>query len=458
MKKTIAIVGIAAFGASTLHAQYSPDLTATEKAKLWSISASLRGFYDDNVTTLPKRSLLLPVGVSNPRDGFGIEVSPTIGLNHTGDATTISGRYTYDLKEYFSNPHFTDQSHQLDAKLQHDFSERYKLSVSESFVVAQEPTVIENGALISSPLRANGDNVRNIGKIDFTAELTKLFSLQLGYQNSLYMYNQNANDLAHNDGTAGNSTNPLYPNGYGVVSRSAQLDRMEHLASVNLLWRPVENTTGRFGYMYGQTLYTSQEPIIYGVAALPPVAKNTYSNIRNQRSHYFYVGVDQNFTPELTAQVRVGAEYVDYYASHNHALSPYADASVRYAYAQGSYAQLGVKQVHISTDLVGVNQADPARDEDATSIYLRGNQKIASRLNLSWLGQYQHSTVNGGGSRATGGLNGVAENFYIAQLNLSYQVNNFISAETGYEYDRLKSPLARGYSRNQVYIGIRASY
>jgi hypothetical protein len=48
----------------------------------------------------------------------------------------------YDLK-WYENRSDTDQSHQFNGHLEHEFSERYKLSVNESFVVAQEPTVID---------------------------------------------------------------------------------------------------------------------------------------------------------------------------------------------------------------------------------------------------------------------------------------------------------------------------
>ena len=51
MKKIIASVGLVAAGAASVQAQYAPGLTSQEMTKPWSLSASLRGFYDDNYLT-----------------------------------------------------------------------------------------------------------------------------------------------------------------------------------------------------------------------------------------------------------------------------------------------------------------------------------------------------------------------------------------------------------------------
>ena len=72
MKKIVASVGLFAVGASGVQAASLTALTV-EGAKPWSISATLRGFYDDNVNTAPN-------SVSRT-ESFGFEASPSIGLN-----------------------------------------------------------------------------------------------------------------------------------------------------------------------------------------------------------------------------------------------------------------------------------------------------------------------------------------------------------------------------------------
>ena len=72
MKKIVASVGLVALGASGLYSAPIPGLTE-EGGKNWSVSATLRGFYDDNLNTVH----------SGPakQDTFGIEISPLFALD-----------------------------------------------------------------------------------------------------------------------------------------------------------------------------------------------------------------------------------------------------------------------------------------------------------------------------------------------------------------------------------------
>ncbi len=53
MKKFIVSVGLVAAGSMSLHADYSPD--ASDTSKIWTLSGTLRGFYDDNYLTAPRK-------------------------------------------------------------------------------------------------------------------------------------------------------------------------------------------------------------------------------------------------------------------------------------------------------------------------------------------------------------------------------------------------------------------
>ena len=147
------------FGAAVSHAQYAPGLTPMETQKPWSFAATIRGFYDDNYVTLPKT---IPgstpgtfVNVSR-RDSFGTELSPAVSFNHSVPDTLISASYVYDWAWYQDNGGTSDQSHQFNAKMDHEFSERYKMSLNESFVVAQEPTVVDTSIISTPTVRRRG--------------------------------------------------------------------------------------------------------------------------------------------------------------------------------------------------------------------------------------------------------------------------------------------------------------
>jgi len=444
MNKILTTVGLAALGAASLQAQYAPGLTALEMSKAWSLSVDLRGFYDDNYLTQPKS---FPTGVpgvnGHPISTWGTEISPSAAFNHSVESTLMSASYIYD-ERWNENHSINDQSHQFNGRLEHEFSERYKLSVNESFVMAQEPTVIDP-SIITTPLRLEGNNVRNTGQVDFTAVLTKDFDLHLGYGNTIYHYQQDSELLTM-------TAPPLSAETNGPT-RSGLLDRMEQLATVDLRWKATPETTGILGYQYGHVDYTSPEYIIFPGTA--PVTPGYRSDIRNEDSHYVFVGADESFTPNLNGSIRAGGQYLDYYKYGTSRLSPYVDASLTDQYMPGCSGQLGVKHVHNSTDVAGFIGTTPVLDEESTAVYISDSHKLTERLTATVMGQAQLSTFDGGGS----GYNGKSEDFYVLQVNFSYHFNPWFLTEAGYNFSKLLSDLpGRAYTRDFMYVGLRATY
>jgi hypothetical protein len=430
MKRVIASAGLLALGAAgvqTAHAQ----LTAGSE-KPWSVSATLRGFYDDNYNTQPD-------GVGRV-SSFGFEVKPKLSYNLSTDQTTLDVSYAYTLLYYDARANNKeDQDHDFELALKHEFSPRYSVSFVDSFVIAQEPEVIDPG--LSSPLRSNGDNLRNRAGIMFNAEMTPLLGFELGYANTIYDYKENA----------GNTTTPAFP------SRSALLDRVEHLANIDSRWHLWEQTTAIFGYQFGAVQYTSGENIDSPLPS-PFIASST----RNNYSHYVYVGLEHQFSQSLSASGRVGIQYLDYYNSptgnKGNSLSPYVDLSLSYAYMDGGSLSLGFHHAHNQTDEAAsvLNPGSITLDQESSTVFGSLSQKLtplSPKLTGSLTAQYQNSSFNGGP------FDSETDNIYLVGLNFSYQFNHYISAETGYNYDLLKSDLpSRGYDRNRVYIGVTASY
>jgi len=168
------------------------------------------------------------------------------------------------------------------------------------------------------------------------------------------------------------------------------------------------------------------------------------------------VGAEQNFTSQLTGKARIGAQFTDYPnalpTQDDRVVSPYADASASWAYNPGSYLQLGIKHQRNQTD-VGIGSAGAVQDQESTGIYGVVNHRIAPNLTGSVLGQIQHSSFRGGG------FDGKIDTLGAVGVNFAYQVNAFVTAEAGYNYDRLDSDLAgRSFTRNRIYFGLRATY
>src|SRR5215469_5558263 len=109
MKKLFVSASLAAIGALTLHAdEYAPDFTALDATKPWTVSGTLRGFYDDNFTTSPN---------GHKQGSGGFEFSPQASLIVPLEQTELGLRYTYGLYYYQQrenqgvNP--IDQSHSV---------------------------------------------------------------------------------------------------------------------------------------------------------------------------------------------------------------------------------------------------------------------------------------------------------------------------------------------------------
>jgi hypothetical protein len=423
MRKLLVCAGLAVAGTTVLQAAYTPDLNSMETSKMWSLSGTLRGFYDDNYNTAPS-------GPSK-RDSYGFEISPSFSLNVPLQQTEIGLRYTYGLY-YYQDREETggrpiDQTHQADFWIDHAFSETWKTKIQDSFVVAQDPELLNGGG---TPLRVSGNNIHNDGTITLDTQWTRLLGSQVGYENNFY-------DFQNSGGTAGSP------------SLAGLLNRLEHLAWVNLNWRLLPTTTAFVGYQYGQINYIGNEPIATGYI----------SDNRDNRSHYGYAGVQYNPLDNLSLAAKAGIQYIDYYnpvagVPTTSQTSPYADLSATYTYLPGSYAQVGFRQMRNATDVVGtVINGKITEDQESSVVYASINHKFTPQLTGNVLGNVQYSTFNGGQ------YNSQSQTWYTLGANLSYSFNPHVSAEVGYNYDYLTSDVpGQEYKRNRVYVGVTGTY
>ena len=425
MKRIVASVGLVAVGASGLQAELLPAMT-TESGKPWTVGATLRGFYDDNINTVPDNF--------NPGPGFhrsstGFEISPFLRFSFPMEQTTISFGYVYSLKYYDNKPLGNtdnyDQTHDFDVALSHAFSERYQLKVADSFIIGQEPDMLRAGNTFDSFQRISGDNLRNFGSITFSAQITPELGTEVGYANTFYSYSDNT------------------PGGL-----SGLLDELDNVAHLDLRYQLQPQTTGIFGYQFRELDYIGNQ-----VINAAPVVR---SDERNVRMNYLYVGLDHNFRPDLTGSVRVGGNYAQYYndpASQDE-LSPYAMLNLKYTYLPESYLQAGFVYDYTPASVFSVSPTgDLTLNAQSATMFASVTHRITPKLFGTLLAQYQNSTYYGGT------IDGEADNYYLVGLSLQYRFTPNFSAEVGYNYDNVKSDIAdRGFDRNRVYVGVTGSY
>lgn len=428
MKHVLTSAGLLALGAVTLHA-YDPEMSRQQTGRPWTLGATVRGFYDDNVSTSPDKLVVSTTGgpvVTHPREGsFGVQISPSAHLNLPLEQTFISLGYVYALNWYENRDRNIDQSHEFNAKLSHQFSPRHDITVSDSFVYSSEPALVDRGGIITSPIRTDSSVFQNNGSISDNLGLTKKWALGLGYNNSWANYEQD-----------------------GPGSRSALLDRIEQSFRADLRYLFNPRLVGLVGYTFGLNTYTGDELI----APAPSLLK---SDIRDSYSHRAYFGFEYDVTAKLVTSLRVGGQFTDYHETGETAVSPYVDASLTYRYLPGGSLEFGVRHDRNATDVSSVDTTSglPTLDAETTSVYAEITHHLTRKLTGSLNVQYQISDFN------FGTYNGNTENLWMLGANLEYRFDNHWSVETGYNYDILDSEITgRGYDRNRFYVGVHVSY
>ena len=442
MKKIAASVGLIALGASCAQAA-DDSYSSTEAGKIWKISASLRGFYDDNVNGVSS-------GAPNRTSTFGFSVSPGGSLNWQRDATTVNLSYRYSLLYYGIRPDGNtsnyDQNHNFDLALSHIINERYKFRVADSFVIGQEPDSLRSGDALTSTQRIPGDNIRNTGSIVFNAELTPLFGVELGYANSLFDYK--ANDNGHPIVFA-----PVFPSTVpGVIpSPSGSSDRLEHRFHLDGRWQLLPQTTALLGYQYSQVNYTGNELVAFSLTGTPLTSKT-----RDSRTHYAYAGLEHVFNPDFFGSAKAGVSTTDYYndSSNQSSLSPYVNLTASYMYAPESSIQGGFTYDRNATDTIGKATAAHGitQSQQSATVFAAISHRIIPNLFGSLTTSYQYSTYVGGQ------FNSQSDKYFLVGLNLRYQFAHYLSAELGYDYDNISSSTGHSYDRNKFYAGITGTY
>jgi len=485
MNKLVTCAGLAAVGAVGLQAQY---LGSEAPQKTWSVSARLRGFYDDNYATLPGHR---DDGGPTKRGSWGGNAEVFGGYApKLEQMTTIGITARYDIYYYEDRPR-AQADHVVDAGalFSHQFSDRYKVDFTDSFVVAQEPQLLDP-AMAATFLRAEGSNIGNTANLVGNAKVTEKLNVNLGLSDRFIDYQQK-----------------------GDGSWSARLDRLVNSGDLQVRydWRP--NTTAYVGYRFDYTDMTSKDHLWtlgdaqgwWDTLNTPPAgwsaAANTMAlnyvganarptsnatipkaDIRNNYAHFGYLGVDHQFNAYLSAKVMAGVQMTEYPNARERTVNaagvtngstkrsrdnvvPYADASVRYDYAKDCFAQLQVIHQRYATDVpfIGANTADgligalvgeyTTMDQESTTVSALISHAVTPKLRVGVRGQWQGGTFN------QKNLSSKQDNFEGVDVMADYEINRYLRAEAGYSFSILSSDLPnRGYQRNRLYAGVRGTY
>ncbi len=414
MKKALSTVGIVAAGAMSIQ-------TAQAQEKPWNISATVRGFYDDNINTTPG-TVTLP-----KQSSYGFELKPEASYIYNTGQLEAEISYAYSMKYYENRSNSADHRHQFGGDVTYQLNPRARISFSEEFVIGQESEVLDPSGVFTT--RTAGNNVRNSASISALYEMTRRLATEVSYSNYMIDYEPD-----------------------GPVSRSALLDRMEHRLGVDLRWEALETTIAVLGYNFSVRDQTSDDPLSVAPLVTP--------DARDSRAHYVYLGADHEFSPNLRASARVGVQYTEYPnlrgqvgAVDDDTLSPYADANVTYSFSENGSVQVGVSHDRVQSDLFALAAGAPTLDAQRTRLYGAISYAITPRLKANVNGELHNSNYQLGAADSTNDL------AFISAVNLEYEICQNFAALAGYAYDRLDSDTAnRSFTRNRVFLGFKASF
>jgi hypothetical protein len=263
----------------------------SDNKKPFTISASLREIYDDNIFTTKTGRVA----------SFNTEIEPSILFDVPMQDSEFTGRYTFGMTYYENRPgNSFDFTHELALQYTHSFSDRFSLNAAEDFRYFTEPSLFQS---TGTPYRS-GAYYSNMVNIGFNAQWTPLLSTTTTYANNIIKYENS--------------------------SISTGQDNMENTGSQNFLFAILPKVNLVFGGIIDNT---------------------SYDNVaRGYTSYTGNTGIDWQVLPSLSVGARVGGSY-DEVEQTGSSVSPYAAVTV--AWQLGARSSLNFNYTHsvVPTDV-----------------------------------------------------------------------------------------------------------
>lgn len=300
----------------------------------------------------------------------------------------------------------TDVVHDLQAKLEHEFSPSLRLTLADGFHSSQLPELQDGDYIV----RENDDNIYN----DFRAVLTYTFrpetyvDLAGRYYFLKYMDND---DLERSDN---------YWSAVGGVTLHQVL---------------AAQTTAMADFRY-QTLQYDKAPKSYD---------------RDVDTIFGGLGIEQGLGKQMSATVRAGVQHRMYDAEdRDDKTRPYVDGSLTVSPTESGLTRfiLSAGWAITASDVTGY------LDQERIRTALTFVHNLTQRMELSLTGSYTLSQYDADDAMVDG-LGDNDENAYAATARLSYLVGTRNWIEVGYQYTKLDSDIKsrESYDRNRVDLG-----
>jgi hypothetical protein len=185
----------------------------------------------------------------------------------------------------------------------------------------------------------------------------------------------------------------------------------------------------------------------------------TYENImRDSMTHFALGGFDYAFNPRLNASLRAGAQFRSYdngpaQGGGVDRTSPYFEGTVNYAVG---------KETSVSwTTRYSIEESDVALNADRKTFRtgLSAKHNITSRVSGTLGMYYENDDYQGASVSGMVISPGFNEQAFDAALTVRYAVNRFFGVEAGYNHTEVWSDMfLREYSRNRYWAGLNVVF
>ena len=266
-----------------------PD--AANSTKFYTITASLREEYDDNIYTTK----------DNKQGSAVTEFSPSFLVNLPMQDSSFTGRYTFGIDYYEAKSRdVNDYTNELLLRYNHRYSDRFSLDLRDQAGYYTQPDLLNAEG---TPFR-NGEYFVNTATAEFDAQWTPLFGTSTSYSNVAFLYSES--DIARSQ----NFDENTFSNDF----------RFAVFPKYNLIAGVIFDDIDYFEVDRGYTDYTGN------------------------------VGLDWAILPTITLSGRVGGTITESDASDS--VSPYA--SITFSWQLGKRSNLTLDYLHnvVPTDVV----------------------------------------------------------------------------------------------------------
>jgi len=378
---------------------------ASSSRKFYTLTASLREAYDDNVNT----------SHYNPQSSFETELSPSILVDFPTPDSDFSARYTFDIT-YYSNANAInyngsnnnnntgtiEYTHEFIAQYTHAFSDRFNLNVAEDFRYFLEPSIFES---VGTNYQ-NGSYVSNVLNGTLNSQWTPLFGTTSTYSNTIIRYDN---------------------------------------ANVALVQNSIENTGSQ------AFIFTIIPKISLSIGAIGD--NITYDDVaRGYTTYTGFAGPIWQVLPSLNVLVRGGGSYTET-AQNQTLITPYAAVSIDWTLGARSALSFNYSHEVVPTDIANADA------ETADRISTNFRYDITPSLSSHLQGILTVATIPSVLYNYGGGFSNYTENDYALDTGLTYHYNSYLDLNCGITLSGVSANISTSdYTRNGAYFGIRGTY